>query len=204
MKEKKKKAKPSKGTFGYIAYRKKRALLNTIIMFMIAAAIFILGLCLNKFEKSNVFTIVAVLCVLPAAKMMVGYILFFPFKSVKREQYERIRELVRDEDKFYTDMVITSHEHVMNLAYMVIVGDKIFILTGREKEKPDIIREYLQTTTRRRGMDVTVGVYDDEKQFVKQIKSASRFSERDYDAEDMEAVLAERQELCEYLESLMA
>ena len=63
----------TKGSFEYIKQRKKRQLSLTLLMFGIALGIFVLGLALNKFDKRNIFTVFAVLAVLPSTKILISY-----------------------------------------------------------------------------------------------------------------------------------
>lgn len=195
----------AKGSYGYINARKKFALICTLLSFGVAAGIFVLGLALNNWEKGNVFTIVAAVLVIPAAKFLVSLIMFFPYKTVPKDQYDRVCEVIREEDDLFADVVLTSYEHVLNMAYMAIVGDKIFILEGREKEKWDFTREYLTDTCRKKGFDLTVAVFkaSEEKQFLKAVSTASRFEERGYSEDDIESLLGERSELVELLTSMM-
>ena len=76
--EKEKKKRPAKGCPGYIDAQKKSRIMKTLLYVLIGIAIFVLGLCLNKFEKSNIFTVIAVLMVLPAAKALISVIVLLP------------------------------------------------------------------------------------------------------------------------------
>ena len=194
-----------KGTRGYINARKKFALICTLVSFGVAAGVFVLGLFLNNFEKGNVFTIIAAVLVIPAAKFVVSLFMFVPYKTVPEDQYKRVCEVVKEEDVFWTDVVMTSYEHVLNMAYLVIAGDKVFILEGRDREKWDFTRDYLQTTIKKKGYDLTVTVFEahEEQKFIKSVKQASRFCERGYSEEEVSSLLAERAELTELLETLM-
>ncbi len=194
-----------KGTLGYINARKKFAFLCTLVSFGVAAGIFVLGLVLNNFEKGNVFTIIAAVLVIPAAKFLVSLIMFMPYKTVPKDLYEKVSEVVKDEDVFWTDVVMTSYEHVLNMAFLVVAGDKVFILEGRDREKWDFTRDYLQTTIRKKGYDLTVTVFEahEDQKFIKSVKQASRFSERGYSEEETNSLLAEREELVELLETLL-
>ena len=76
-----------RGEYGYIAARKKKTLLGTIIIALIGVAIFLVGLFLNKMSNRNLFTIIAVLAVLPAAKhLLYCSRLRRPKKNVIRKQ----------------------------------------------------------------------------------------------------------------------
>ncbi|MBE5961326.1 MAG: hypothetical protein E7256_08060 [Lachnospiraceae bacterium] len=164
------KQKISKGEHGYIDRRKRQQLLRTIIMFSIAAAIYITGLALNKWENTNVFTIVAALWVLPSAKFLVNYIVLAPFKTVGEEQYEKVLPLVREGDTMYTDMVFTSTEKVMDLAFLIIRGNEAVGLIGREKEDASYMEQYLKDALKKRAFAVRVTIEKKEDVFLRHIK----------------------------------
>ena len=66
--------KREKTEYGYIDYRKKRQFLMTLLMVLIGIAIYFLGRALNKGESSNVFTVAAILMVLPEKVMNLDFL----------------------------------------------------------------------------------------------------------------------------------
>lgn len=84
-----------KGSFEYINKKKKRKIIMVIAIIVIALAIFGVGLLLNKMSRANIFTVLAILCVLPWAKQLVALIVLFPYHSVSRERYEKARSAFR-------------------------------------------------------------------------------------------------------------
>ena len=69
--------KVQRGDFGYIKAKKKKSLTGTLCMAAIGVAIFLTGLFLNKMSNRNIFTVIAILFVLPGAKFLVAYIVTF-------------------------------------------------------------------------------------------------------------------------------
>ena len=53
----------AKGVAGYIDSKKRFELLMALVLLIIAAGIFVMGLALNKWEKGNIFTVIAALFV---------------------------------------------------------------------------------------------------------------------------------------------
>ncbi len=204
MSSEKKSKKKCKGEVGYIDYMKKRELLLSILSFGIAAFIFILGLVLNNFEKGNVFTIAAALAVIPAAKILTSFIMFVPYHSVAEDKYAVVKDAMKPGSILYSDLVITSTQKAMNLAFMVITSDKILILTGREKEDPAGIQEYVGGAVRRRGCDFKVTVTADEKKYISLLKNSDSPAALEFENDEAKAAFdAEREDLCSMLESLM-
>lgn len=155
-----------KGSFGYIKRKKKRQILLVFLMLFIAAVMFITGLFLHKFDKSNLCTMLAILMVLPMAKFFVIYVVMFPYKSVSRERYDAVREMLSGEEELMTDMVITSPDISMNLDFIIITDNQVLGLTGKKKQDIKYIEDYLKKTLESNKIDgFTVKIFDDEKQF---------------------------------------
>ena len=57
-----------KGDYGYIRREKKKRLLVTLGLFVLPAIVFIVGLVLADGNKSNIFTVVAVVGCLPGCR----------------------------------------------------------------------------------------------------------------------------------------
>ncbi len=162
--------KVSKGEHGYIRMRKKAQLIKTIAMFSIAAAIFIIGLALNDWNKSNIFTIIAVLVVLPAAKKMVSFIVLAPYHSVEDATYERLIANTKEQDVVFSDIVFTSEQKVLNLAILVLAGNKAIGLIGKKNENRTYIENYLNKGFESHCFALKAKIYEDEASFVHQLK----------------------------------
>ena len=102
--------KAKRGDFGYINNRKKRTLTIAIIYSAISIGIYVLGLVLNHMSRQNLFTVIAVLGVLPIVKQIVGFVVVFPYHSVTEEQYQKVQKALPERMELMTDLVITSSE----------------------------------------------------------------------------------------------
>lgn len=172
-----------KGTFGYINHYKKIQLINTLIWFGIAIAVFLFGYFMNDHSKQNIFSILAVLVILPAAKKLVGYIIFLPFHSVNSNAYEVIESKLLEGDHLYTDMVFTSPEKVMNLSYLIVTDYKIIGLTEYRKSDEGYIRDYLQKLIDGRSLHYKVIITKDYQSFLNELntKKENTTENKDYD-----------------------
>lgn len=182
-----------KGQYNYIDTRKKAQGRKSILMFLISASIFILGLCFNDFNKNNVFTIVAAVSVLPATKMLISYIILAPYHSVRKELYDKVANLIAMDDTCYTDVVFTSTEKVMYLAFLIVIGEEVIGLVGRSKEDKGYISNYLSQGIKKRGLNYNLTIYDEENKFMKRLR------EMKHSEADIESV----KELKDYIKSLM-
>ena len=79
-----------KGDYGYIRREKKKRLLVTLGLFVLPAIVFIVGLVLADGNKSNIFTVVAVVGCLPGCRAAVGFIMMVMQKSVDKAVYDAI------------------------------------------------------------------------------------------------------------------
>ena len=187
---KNKKERPSRGQQGYLDTQKVYRIRKTLLYVLIGVGIFVLGLCLNKFEKTNIFTVIAVLTVLPATKALIGVIVVMPYRSLKEERVQKVRELLSGEDVMYTDMVFTSREKIMFFAFLVITQDEVLCLAGREKEDTAYIEKYLGGELKKRMFAKKLYITKDEKKFLERVAHSTPAQEVS-------------EELTSYLESLM-
>jgi len=162
--------KVQRGDFGYIKARKKRALTGTLCMAAIGIAIFLTGLLLNKMSNRNIFTVLAVLFVLPGAKFLVAYIVTFPYHSVSAERYGRVKKALPEKMVLYTDLVITSQEKVMNLDFVAVGNGQVLGLTAKKEKELSYIRSYLTKGVQNWGNGYKVKIVDSEKLFFSELE----------------------------------
>lgn len=185
--------KVKKGEFGYINARKKRALFGVLTMVIIGLAVFFLGLLLNKMSNRNIFTVIAVLFVLPGAKFLVALIVMMPYHSVTEERYEKVKEKLVPASVLYTDLVITSSEKVMHLDFAVVGNGQVLVLLGEGKQEVSYVKKYLTDGVRNWGSGYTVKITESEKTFLADVAA---MKEKEVDRE-------EESKVCSYLKSLI-
>lgn len=188
----------AKGDYGYISGKKKSTLLWLLLMIIIGLAIFGLGLLLNKLEGKNIFTVLAILMVLPAAKFLTTYIVLFPYRTVSREKYDKLLTVLNSEEegtKVYADMVITSPEKVMNLDFLVVKGHKVLAVTGKEKQDISYIQNYLKKGVTNWARGCSVRIYDADA-FEKFLREVKKIESTVWEGKEFEEVTA-------YLNSLI-
>ena len=79
-----------KCTLGYLTKRKKAEILWIVFFVVLGVAIFLTGY-LWSGVRANIFTVMAVLLVLPAAKHLVALIAMFRKKGVTKERYDKVK-----------------------------------------------------------------------------------------------------------------
>lgn len=183
-----------KGEHNYINYKKKYSLVKAFVFLLIGLLIFVIGLFLNKFEVRNIFSVIAITMIIPIANSVVNYIVFFRFRSVEKELYECIIALKKENDIFYTDVVFTSPEKIMFLAFLAVAGNEVIGFLDDKKGDAKYIKNYLQDNIKKRGLAYKVTIDTTKEGFVKRYLSADRQIVRSEENEE---------NLTSYLYSLM-
>ena len=165
-----KKQKLERGEYGYLKQRKNKALVGTFLMVLIGVAIFGLGLLLNKMEATNIFTVVAICMVMPAAKFFVSYVVMFPYQPITPETGERLASYAKAGDTVLYDVVFTSSEKVMHLDCIFVTGHQIIGYTSRAKDNIQIMQEYLKKECKLRCISYAVYIVAEEKQIKDRMK----------------------------------
>lgn len=186
--------KTERGEYGYLKQRKKRALFHTLFMAGIGIAVFLAGLLLNKMEVSNIFTVVAVLMVLPAAKSLVAVIVLFPYKETKKEEKERLDTYAKDGDTLLYDVVFTSSEKVMHLNQIYVTSHQLIGISLRGKDNIKAAKEYLERELGIRELSYIVFLTNEEDALKKRMALRKQ--------ETVEAEQRENKEKQEVLEML--
>lgn len=201
-----------KGQYNYITYKKKSQFLSMLAMLVIGVVIFFIGLLLSKMSKANIFTVIAVLMVLPGANYLTRFIVLFPYKSPDKKQYDEMALLVDKVDgaTLLTDMVITSPEKVMNLDFIVVGNDVVLGVPGKSNQDLNYIEQYLTEGIRKYDKKCRVKFYPEYTQFCKEVKKLADSSKRDKKGLDQTEELKEdksgsekREDVLRYLKSLV-
>lgn len=149
----------TKGTAGYLDYKKKMEILLTLLWAVIIAAILLIGYKING-TRENLLTVVAVVCCLPAAKVLVSVITRWPHHSVNPEIAREISEKTTHLTTVF-DLVLTSSEKIMPITCVVISGDKIFGYVPDKKTDLKYTTDHIWTMMRTNGFtSVSVKLFD--------------------------------------------
>lgn len=165
-KEKNKSRKRNKGEYGYIDRRKRVQIMYTLCSFGAAIGIFVLSYFLSGHTRNNVGTVLAVVMMLPACKCMVGVILIFPHKTIKRQYYDLITSSDINAILLY-DMLLTSNERPMHIDAAAVGDDRLIMFVPDVKQDKKFIRSYFQKVMDSYGLNATVSVTDNIKQFIR-------------------------------------
>ena len=139
-----------KGDYGYIRREKKKRLLVTLGLFVLPAIVFIVGLVLADGNKSNIFTVVAVVGCLPGCRAAVGFIMMVMQKPVEKSS--------------------------LMIEAAAFCGEEIACYTSRAKDQKQIedCTTYLNKIIRANGYKCHVKIFDREKAFLERLDSLNR------------------------------
>lgn len=178
--------------YGRINAEKRKNIIGALSMVAIGVAIFVLGLFLNKFEKSNIFTVIAVLFVLPMARYLTTVIVLLPYKTPDKTLYDQVKGVIPQGSVLFSDYVFTSGERAMGMSFFVLTGNELIGLAMSQKEKTEKMTEYLSTELKRRAIPGKVTVHKETEKFLNALKKIDKATRTE----------AEMQELIEFLRSL--
>ena len=166
-----------KGNPGYARSRKIKLGIFSLVGFLIMAAIYITGYLIFRTGK-NYVTILAVLTVLPTAKIFVTY-LMIPW-SLKADK-NTLEELSKQTAplKPYCELLITAKEKRFAITYLIIGRDDgIIAFTGDSKAKTEDFETGVVNFLNYYDLNANVKLFTDYRQFEKRAKQlAARNSE---------------------------
>ena len=189
-KNKEKIQKPDKGDFGYLNYHKKRQLISALLSMLMVAVICITGIILYHSQKT-IFAVMAALAALPAAKLLVGYLVIMPYTSITEPVREKLMAVRGDNayDKILYDVVLSSKDKAMCVGVVFIKNGKVYGYTdhyrkiskkngknnGNSKDSKVIslrdIEEHLKFIINSNCNYSAIKMYDDEAAFLKAVEA---------------------------------
>lgn len=131
-----------KGEFGYIAYRRKVAIIRTVVCLAISVGIYVVGLVINGSQK-NVFSIIAALGCLPAGWSAVNMIMFLRAKACSEADHTEI-EKHRGGLLIHYDNVITSYDKNYNVAATTVLDKNICCYCQDSSADMDDIEKHIK------------------------------------------------------------
>lgn len=162
--------KKEKGMYGYIEYHKKIQLIKTIIMFLLVLLVYFTGILATK-TRENVLTVVAIVGVLPSAKMLVSYIVLFKYKSPDRERYNELNDISRG-GVVLSDCVITCTDKRFYIEFAYVTDTCIYCFTENKPGNYSTIEANIEEFIKKCGDYVKVNIIDDFEKFKSRVRTA--------------------------------
>ena len=157
-----------KGTYPYLKKAPIYQGLMTIGLLILPVGLFFIGYSITK-DFKNLFTVVAVVGMLPAAKSIVSFIIFLRSEkfSIKPELHDQIAKYEGQGAFIGYDYYLTSYTVNYPLPAAAVGKRCLIALSGDSKMKTNDceghIKEYL---TKNDIKDITVKVFDKEERFL--------------------------------------
>ncbi len=152
-----------KGTFGYVRKQRNFEIVKTLVLYAMAFGIFFIGL-FTLGTKKSLWSVFAVLALLPACKSLVGVIMLARFKSLTDGEYERYSQAAGDVPALYEN-ILTTGERTFFVPVICIAGGCVTLYYPDKKDETEL-RDHIVHVMTNAGHNVTVKVFTDEDAFV--------------------------------------
>lgn len=179
-----------KGKQGYISSRKKIDFLWLLGFILLGIGIFLAGYFFTH-VRANIFTVLAVLMVLPAAKRVVALVVLLPKKGVSPERYEKLQPFV-EPGTLYADYVFTSTEKIMHLDFLLIKNGNVMGVLAPSRQDVVYLKKYLEDCVHKVAPNYHVKVFASDEELIHYVERLTQ----------IEADAGKEKELLEYLHSL--
>ncbi|MBP5494829.1 MAG: hypothetical protein J6X97_07000 [Lachnospiraceae bacterium] len=165
-----------KGEFKYLKKQPVRIGLLTLVLLLMCAGVFMIGY-ITKGDVKNIFTIIAVLGMLPVAKMIVSFIMY-----LKAEKYSCSEDInneimnIADNKDFCLgfDFYLTSYKVNFPLLSVFIYDGSIICLSGDSKLDAKECREHIEKYLANNYINgFKVYILENKEKFYERLKSIS-------------------------------
>lgn len=160
----------TKGHYGYIEQRKKKLLIQGILLMAGIAGFMVLGIVITGSNK-NLFTLVAVMTAIPMVMQFVQFFALAKFHSRPSDEYGKVRELAGN-GLLNTGLVIANKDGPSyDIGYAYVHSTGIYLYCANEKADPAKTAEYIRNYLRLNSCDAEVTVLTDLRVFMKRLQS---------------------------------
>ncbi len=165
------KAFKEKGSFCYIRQQKIITILCTLLLFALALGFFFVGYYTTG-TKKNLFTVVAILGILPAAKSMVRAIMFLRYASLKKDTHSLYEERLGSLPVLYENILTTTARSYF-VPLLVYAGGSLAVLC-EDAGDPAALETHLHDALKTAGISVIVKVFTDSRLFFKRVEEMKK------------------------------
>ncbi len=167
------KNKITKGSFGYLFYKKRLSAIATFGMFALSLAIYILGYVTTK-SNSNLLTVVAVLGCLPASKSAVSMIMYLKANGASAEDKAVIESIIGSLNGYY-DLYFTGYQKNFPTNHLVVTQNSIIAYSSDKKiTEKDFNGHMKDILNKERIQDITVKLFTDRDKYLNRLKELNQ------------------------------
>lgn len=174
--------KQTKGTFGYPAYQTRLVILRTILYFLLAMSVFLLGYFSTK-TKENLLTVVAVCGLLPACKSLVSVVMYLRIPKFSGSVYQEISQKAGEVTVLYS-MYLTSYKRNFPINCFGVCGSCLIGYTEFKDCDTAACEAHIKELLMQNGLkNVTVKIFREQKKFEERLAQlqAAEHSARETD-----------------------
>ncbi|MDO4188746.1 MAG: hypothetical protein Q4D29_07120 [Lachnospiraceae bacterium] len=162
--------KNNKGSYLYINKKRIVETIKTVVLFSFAVGLYLIGYITLKTNKS-LWTIFAVLSVLPAAKSAVSMIMFFRFSSISDDEYSLI-ESCRGKVLTNYEYVFTTSEKSYYVKAVSCIDSTVILLFNKDKlNASNELKDHINMAIEREGYKgYSIKIFTDIKDYTNRLK----------------------------------
>ena len=159
--------KKQKGEIGYIKSQRITKLIHTIIMFGLSISMYLFGLYHLNTNKS-LFTVFAVLGMLPASKSLVITIMYYRARECSDIIYNKISGIIKDNILY--SLYLTMPQKSCTIDVMNFYNNTI-IAYASGKINIDVTQEHILSILKSNGYDnITIKIFNNYEQYCSRIE----------------------------------
>ena len=165
-----------KGSYEHAKYKRTVDIIITIFLFLLSLGLFVIGYVATG-SKKNLLTIVAVLGLLPACKMVVDVIMCFRVKPVEESVKEGIDASIGKLYGLY-HMYFTSYDKNFPIDHLVITSNSVIGLSINPKFDEKMFITHLKDYMRKDGIkDITIKIFDDYNKYLNRLSEINNLDD---------------------------
>ena len=165
-----------KGSYEHAKYKRTVDIIITIFLFLLSLGLFVIGYVATG-SKKNLLTIVAVLGLLPACKMVVDVIMCFRVKPVEESVKEGIDASIGKLYGLY-HMYFTSYDKNFPIDHLVITSNSVIGLSINPKFDEKMFITHLKDHMRKDGIkDITIKIFDDYNKYLNRLSEINNLDD---------------------------
>lgn len=165
-----------KGSYEHAKYKRTIDIIITIFLFLLSLGLFVIGYVATG-SKKNLLTIVAVLGLLPACKMVVDVIMCFRVKPVEESVREGIDASIGKLYGLY-HMYFTSYDKNFPIDHLVITSNSVIGLCSNPKFDEKLFITHLKDYMRKDGIkDITIKIFDDYNKYLNRLSEINNLDD---------------------------
>jgi len=158
-----------KGEYEHINYRRKVDIIVTIILFALALGLYITGR-VTTGSNRNLLTIVAVLGLLPACKMVVDVVMCFRVSICEPTVRVNIDKEIGDLYGQY-NILFTSYDKNFMIDHLIITSNSVIGFSSSKKYDDKAFQAHLTDLLRKEGIkDTLIKIFTSEDKYINRLR----------------------------------